>query len=61
MKCARIGGCLKENTKDWAHPIECICEIRVKLDADQKRRDNAIGRKKHLRDVAFVNQNARGK
>ena len=61
MKCTRVGGCLKELTKDWAHPMECVCEIREKLDADQKRRDNAIARRQHLSDVEFVNQNGRGK
>ncbi len=61
MKCARVGGCLKELTKDWTHPVECVCEIHEKLDANQKRRDNAIARRQHLSDVEFVNQNGRGK
>jgi len=61
MKCTRIGGCLKELTKDWAHPQECSCEIYAKLTSVLTMHANLIARRKHLSDVAFVNQNGRGK
>jgi hypothetical protein len=55
-KCPRIGGCLKERTKDWAHPQECICEIIAKLNQEDHERSNRDARTRHLSDVEMVNQ-----
>lgn len=56
MACTRVGGCLKERTKNWAHPQECVCEIREQLARHYKERENAIGKKVHLSDLARVYQ-----
>jgi hypothetical protein len=68
MKCERIGGCLKELTKDWVHPQECLCDTQEKLrkvledrETQRREKENREGRQKHLSDIEFVNQNARGK
>lgn len=60
MMCTRVDGCLKEKTKNWAHPVECRCEIYAKLEASLRRHFNAIQKAAHLSAVEFVNQNGRG-
>ncbi len=59
--CNRVGGCLKEKTKNWVRPEQCSCEILAILNKAQVERDNGIALRKHLSDIAFVNQNGRGK
>jgi hypothetical protein len=60
-ECKRIGGCLKEMTKDWKHPVTCICEILAGYGVAQQEKQNSKDKRKHLSDVDFVNQNGRGK
>ena len=61
LQCDRIGGCLKQSTKGWAYPQTCKCEALAAATKAARLRENSIDRKQHLRDIEFLNQNARGK
>jgi hypothetical protein len=51
-RCTRIGGCLKDNV---SRDTRCMCDDW----REQQEKDDAATKKKHLRDVAILNQHAR--
>lgn len=56
----RIGlVCNKLRTQNWANPIECECERLARYAEEDKQRENAAAKFKHLSDIEFLNQNAR--